>query len=227
MNHAEKSNQPDDLISLAGALKSGRLCGVSTKALARAIAFSDPTIAADIRRCADALLERVVSYYGVIKYEGPDYTCNKPSSLYPAARGTKHFYDRLNNNWLLPVFKGGPGADQHDLYENAGALSLDAAFYVAAHELQQYVPESSDCLRQAVWVLCASLHDQHLSGVRWVQVSRRIRAKGAKKILLTLRTELAKASFGVKPDMRTVVIPEGFPTTHFRAVTFNRTSSHA
>tara|TARA_R110002124_G_scaffold128157_2_gene288533 strand:- start:13484 stop:14167 length:684 start_codon:yes stop_codon:yes gene_type:complete len=227
MNQTDKLNKPEDLMSLASAMKAGLLCRVDTKTLARSISFSAPTIPADIRRCADAILDRVISYYDVIEYEGPDYAFNKPSSLYPAARGTAFFYDRPNNNWLLPRLACGGGADQQKLYEGAGALSLDAAFYVAAHELQQFVPECADCLRQGVFVLRAALYDRNLSGVNWVQSCRRIKTKGARKILTRIRSERVAACLGVATDSRPAITPEGFPASHIQEVETSRATNHA
>lgn len=214
---APQSLQPNDRLSLSDALGSGQLKPLDRSRVRAQLAFASWESPAEWRLAMMTILARVREYMRVVEYAGPDYVYGRADSEYPYAQ-KKAFEWCHGVGWSCRSITADAQADMEEIFTMAGAMCLNTACRVAAYEIAQAVPESSELLKHAARVLSGSVSWKELSGINWKESRRRLKNKELCKVLAHLAKALAAARVGMVDRYNAVIAPTSYPAASWKSV---------
>ncbi len=148
----------------------------------------------DLLRAAVILTERVRAYFNAIEYSPP-----RSDSAYPTALAARPGWNGSGTDrrrFIVGHFAIGA----QRLWDEAGAMCLDAAFFIAEWELTSELPEAAEVIRLAAVAAANACKNAEFSGMQWATVCRRYGTKGIRAMLDKVLSKLPGACMLVFPD---------------------------
>lgn len=165
---------------------------------------------ADVRRAADAMLQRIDQYWRAISYCGPaggkgELPCALPAPQFEGRYSHYHTGLRVTD----PAH--GPGT----VWSEAQAICLSTALHLAQWELSNVLPDSTDLLRLGRLAAMSACKNESITGLPWGKTSRRLSTAGILKRVrkaravtpltyLVLHPETDSPSFHTQPDFERI-----------------------